>query len=293
MPTKSRTVSRLEAFFDRLERRMEEMEIMSCAMRILGPMLLLCLIGMISGIVWVHFTYLLPLTVEEGSIAYFLHVIFSCFILFNILFNYVQVVRVNPGNPPTQLDAEGQLFETTRRCKRCKNFKPPRTHHCPICKRCVLKMDHHCPWVLNCVGFANHKYFMLFLVYLWIGCTYIAAMSARPLYEVNGQRSFLPVLLTFVLTACFAVVLIGFNGFNFFLLLSGQTQIEFYENAPRKKMCKREGIPFSHPYDLGKRKNFQLFFGTGSQDWWWITFLWPSTKPVPGDGINFPTKSSL
>merc|ERR1740130_949887 len=52
-----------------------------------------------------------------------------------------------------------------RHCKWCLKYKPDRCHHCRICNVCVLRMDHHCPWVYNCIGFRNHKYFFLLLVY--------------------------------------------------------------------------------------------------------------------------------
>ena len=50
-----------------------------------------------------------------------------------------------------------------------------------------------------------------------------------------------PILVSFVLAGCFALVLIGFNGFNFYLVLSGQTQLEFYTSGFKKMKCKREG----------------------------------------------------
>lgn len=50
-------------------------------------------------------------------------------------------------------------------CAICKKPKPPRAHHCKRCDRCILRMDHHCQWIGNCIGFNNHKYFLLSLIY--------------------------------------------------------------------------------------------------------------------------------
>ena len=49
--------------------------------------------------------------------------------------------------------------------KWCLKYKPERCHHCSVCNLCFLRMDHHCPWVYDCIGFGNHKYFVLLLIY--------------------------------------------------------------------------------------------------------------------------------
>lgn len=64
-----------------------------------------------------------------------------------------------------------------RFCEKCNCIKPDRCHHCSQCGHCILKMDHHCPWVNNCVGFSNYKYFLLFLLYAWLYCIYVAGTS--------------------------------------------------------------------------------------------------------------------
>lgn len=59
-----------------------------------------------------------------------------------------------------------------KHCKKCNAVKPPLSHHCSICERCIARMDHHCPWVNNCVGFYNQKFFLQFLVYVFLGSTH-------------------------------------------------------------------------------------------------------------------------
>ena len=39
-------------------------------------------------------------------------------------------------------------------------------------ERCVLDMDHYCPWMNNCVGYRNYRYFILYLIYMVVGCVF-------------------------------------------------------------------------------------------------------------------------
>ena len=69
----------------------------------------------------------------------------------------------------TMLDLD--LF-CDKKCKKCVEVKPARTHHCSICNKCVFLYDHHCPWINNCVGLENYRYFLLFIFYLFVGLVY-------------------------------------------------------------------------------------------------------------------------
>jgi hypothetical protein len=37
-----------------------------------------------------------------------------------------------------------QYMQRPRWCRKCKAWKPPRSHHCSASRKCVLKMDHYC-----------------------------------------------------------------------------------------------------------------------------------------------------
>ena len=121
------------------------------------------------------------------------HIATLGFLLFQVLVNYFCCIRDGPGYATERADdvdpiqANGRAI---RLCKKCGTVKPPRCHHCSICNRCVLGMDHHCPWMNSCIGRKNYKYFLRFLIFVWVGTPYTASMSYVPVRLVGFDFRF-------------------------------------------------------------------------------------------------------
>lgn len=92
----------------------------------------------------------------------------------------------------THLMHERTLEGYLRYCRICKAYKPDRSHHCSVCKRCILRMDHHCVFVNNCVSFYNHKFFVSFVCYAFLGCILITIISFPTFTDIISlpNRSF-------------------------------------------------------------------------------------------------------
>jgi len=273
--------------------------------RVLGPIFVLMALCLIGGVVYVLMWELLPYyTTSYASPQAILHISFSAFMLFNILFNYCMTIFTPPGSSPnidpeetSQIEALLKSEPSVRRgegfsriCKFCKKPKPPRTHHCHICKTCVLRMDHHCPWVSNCVGFQNHKYFVLFLLYLCAGCLYVTVLSFFPFYASTDYRrpylgSRTAVLFVFVMTLSVMIAVGMLLSWHLYLVLTAQTTIEFYYNRNKARHARLRGEIYHNEYDLGFERNWKVFFG--STNYWFL----PSQKPPPGDGVVYLTRS--
>jgi len=156
--------------------------------------------------------WMVQLPVIDGdrkmSIAGKIHSFAFCSIALLAILSHLYAMTTDPGAvPPDAQPLEPSSAEETpitdpisgetlptsprrgkRICRRCNSFKPQRAHHCSICRRCIIKMDHHCPWVNNCVGIGNHKFFLLFLFYTFLSCTYSMTLLLVRFWVCMGKR---------------------------------------------------------------------------------------------------------
>ena len=277
---------------------------------ILGPLLLV--FGWVLVCVVGYLFYSTPfMSLERHSLPIVIAVdLIGLWLWFNTLFNWFLCFKTSPGFPPTQPPARlRHSTEETDLCQKCESFKPPRAHHCHVCQRCVLAMDHHCPWMANCIGFYSYRYFVLTLIYLTVGCVFVATIAAVefgiPANLLYGAGSIShPVFFVFFLSTCAGCAVSLLLVWHIYLILSGQTTIEFYQrrmvNPVRKTRARRswfscwifqaQSALVSNDYDLGPTENWSRVFGEGSLPFNWAM---PSFKQPPGDGIIWKDCRSL
>merc|ERR1719174_3636193 len=155
---------------------------------------------------------------------------------------YVKSILIHPGEIPDRgQDAswepaaqageaatvaglqESKRSGERRYCKWCAKYKPDRCHHCRVCRTCILKMDHHCPWIYNCVGFRNHKYFFLLLLYSALDLWFVVITMFKS--TQRATRADVPFALLFLLLfwetlASFLGILVtAFFAFHVWLML--------------------------------------------------------------------------
>ncbi|XP_056394942.1 palmitoyltransferase ZDHHC15 [Hyla sarda] len=170
-----------------------------------------------------------------------------------------------------------------RFCDRCQVVKPDRCHHCSVCGMCVLKMDHHCPWVNNCIGFSNYKFFLLFLAYSMLYCSYIASTVFKYflLYwttELTNNRAKFHVLFLLFVSLMFFISLMFLFGYHCWLVGLNRTTLEAFSAPVFSSGPDKKG------FHLGIRRNLEQVFGKRKKLW-----LIPAFTSI-GDGLSFPMR---
>ena len=126
-----------------------------------------------------------------------------CTFLFLGGFSHLRCMFTNPGAVPKDamplpqdIDRAKLHGKNPRKCQRSGIYKPPRAHFDSGVQRNVIKMDHHCPWVNNTVGLGNHKFFMLFCLYVslasWYAIILMVTMFITTSCASNRNREYIP-----------------------------------------------------------------------------------------------------
>lgn len=73
------------------------------------------------------------------------------------------------------------------------------------------------------------------------------------------------------------------------LISRGETSIEAHDNEYFAKKAKENGMVYVNPYDLGKRRNLELFFNVGQEGQYpWHTLYFPLRVPPYSAGWEWP-----
>merc|ERR1719498_1052562 len=125
---------------------------------------------------------------------------------------------------------------------------------------------------MNCVGFRNHKYFFLLVVYAVANCFFITFTMCESVQrsveeETPATNRFL-LVLGLVLAIIMGVLMACFLSFHTWLMFKGMTTIEFCEktlSAPPTTLS----LPGSRgvSYDLGCYTNLKAVLGPNPMLW--------------------------
>ncbi|XP_014673429.1 PREDICTED: probable palmitoyltransferase ZDHHC24 isoform X1 [Priapulus caudatus] len=223
-----------------------------------------------------------------------LHVALTLFITANVAANMYWVITTDASG--RSLGLPSVLKSGWKYCHECQLNSPPRSYHCAHCGECVLRRDHHCVFTGCCVGFRNHRYYLVAVMYLWIGAIYGVTYSWSYIWQEVGGATVANVLS---LVAPHIAVVVGHLDLYTFTLMSLQamacvlvfltTYLFFYQVA----------LVRSGQTAYERRHGVTMYEGTSAADnvrqllgeRWYLTWVWPSVRSrLPGDGMQFRTK---
>ena len=285
-----------------------------------GPVFVTLAIILISIGILCFFEVILP------TLAFSLIAIPTCtLIAFNLMMHYYYVCTVSPGfnDQPSPVAGTGVMWAKPKRpegntspqdvvmitpaemaqCRKCVQMRPERSHHCRICKRCILKFDHHCPWINQCVGIHNERHFVLFMAYLVLStfCFNILGFTKAKdamgftwpmIWPYHMPATLFVMIYILCVVLCFAVgVMLSFHLWG---VAKGETSVEAQDHEHYAKVAKSRGETFVNCYDMGKRKNLELFFNMGPSGGYSITTLFFPFRIMPyTDGRAWARKGGL
>ena len=238
----------------------------------------------------------LPLYHQKFSTWWCVHVFCSMFAAINVFTNLFFMMATDSTTGSASLPSV--LKSGWKYCPFCQLNSPPRSFHCHVCDTCILKRDHHCIFGGRCVGYKNYRYYIMMVVFLWLGAVYANVYHFEYVHDVAGgfkMATFFTMFMPFVM------LILGYSsGYQFYVLfiagvsvfslllftgllyLQARLIIKGQVTYERKR-----GIT---EYDLGLLENMKDILG----EKWYIAWLSPFIpSPLPGDGVVFRRQQEI
>ncbi|ANZ77176.1 BA75_03825T0 [Komagataella pastoris] len=92
----------------------------------------------------------------------------------------------SPSEEESESNAQLRYPIEIKYCTTCNIWRPPRTSHCGTCDSCISIHDHHCVWLNNCVGVHNYGFFLRFLAFSILSCTWLIVLGFLRMAKDGG-----------------------------------------------------------------------------------------------------------
>ncbi|XP_066583972.1 probable palmitoyltransferase ZDHHC24 [Prorops nasuta] len=247
---------------------------------------------------WFELWVVLPNLYQYNTWSYYIHFFLGNFLMINIVGNFTYTVLCDTSTGRTIIPVSlASTRDGWRLCTACELLSPPRSWHCPVCDTCILKRDHHCIFTGCCIGHYNHRYFTMFLFYLFAATTYSFVYNNLFIWDkINFEFPMSLIKIIFPL----AIFVFGFDGSleQFYLMLYIVSLIGMLYTGVLliyhlRLICNghvaNESNKNCYKYNLGFKQNVKEVFG----DRWYLTWLAPYiNSKLPHNGIVWDTAST-
>ncbi|XP_022906589.1 probable palmitoyltransferase ZDHHC24 [Onthophagus taurus] len=214
-----------------------------------------------------------------------IHTVMGTFISVNIIGNLFALIFFDTSITGVILKSKSEWIL----CPICETMVPPRSWHCTECNVCILKRDHHCSFCSNCIGYFNQRYFIHFLIYVFIATLYASFYNFYFIYELSEFKSW-KMWLNVIFPL--AMLMFDYSIKQFYMFLSlivlvmcaySGVLLVFHVKLLLRGVVVHER-KLGDVYNLGKIENIKEVFGNRWQISW-ISPLIQST--LSGDGQSF------
>jgi len=239
---------------------------------------------------------IVPKIYPEASISWFIHMFLGALVTINITGNFLGLWLVDTSTRFIVIPSS-QVGHKWHFCATCEAVAPPRSWHCGTCGICVLKREHHCMFAGYCVGHANHRYFIMFLAWLWTGVLYCCYFNTLYLWVELGLLSTLAALkfifpLMILVTGMdisWGQVAIFFWSVHLAAFLLTSVLLVYHVKLITAGQTTFESNRKITDYNLGTKQNLMEVLGAR----WYLAMVWPfASSKLPHNGVEWDTQET-